>query len=399
MTDFADLILWVVLPAQLVSSGYLALLAVGAVLPRRRSSEDSGQRVLPRLAVVIPAHNEEILLPRLLASLRAQSYPSDLFQVHVLADNCSDSTATVASAYGAIIHERHDQDRPGKGQAIAWLLPQLLELDAHAFVFIDADSKVDANFLEAIAGHLAAGCEVLQTSYRVAEPDSSPLRSLRAMAFALMHELRGRGKSRFGISAGIWGNGVVFSRTVLAKIGWSSFSSVEDAEQHLRLVLAGHSVQFVSEASVHGDMPDGFRAARSQQVRWEAGRLALLRRYGLRMARRAVTSLDPGAACALLEVALPPLSVLVAMQLITVVLAIGLGGTTADMLSAAAFAGLCFYAIAGLRFSGLRARSYFALLYAPSYIIWKVLLYARELTRQTDSAWVRTTRDRSGTKA
>jgi cellulose synthase/poly-beta-1,6-N-acetylglucosamine synthase-like glycosyltransferase len=397
MTEVVALLVWLLLPVQLVSSGYLALLAAYALLPPKRRIRQ-GQS-LPRLAVVIPAHDEEVLLPRLLASLRAQTYPRDHFEVHVLADNCSDSTATVAREAGAIAHERNDRDRPGKGQAIAWLLPQLLKLDADAFVFIDADSKVDANFLEAISGYVAAGHEVLQTSYRVAEPDSSPLRSLRAMAFGLMHELRGRGKSRLGVSAGIWGNGVIFSRQVLAEIGWSSFSSVEDAEQHLQLVLAGHSVEFVPEASVHGDMPDGFRAGRSQQVRWEAGRLALIRRYGLRMVRRILTHRDFRAACALIEVVLPPLSVLVAVQLLAVALALALGGTAAVIVSAGAFAGLLFYVTTGLRFSGLQPRSYMALVYAPSYVVWKVLLYAQELARRSDSAWVRTTRGRDGTTA
>jgi hypothetical protein len=112
------------------------------------------------------------------------------------------------------------------------------------------------------------------------------------------------------------------------------------------------------------------------------------------MVRKIFTGRDFSAACTLIEVALPPLSVLIAFQLSAVTLALAFGGMAAVSLSAGAFVGLFFYVASGLRFSGLHPRSYLSLVYAPSYMLWKILLYTRELVHHTDSAWVRTTRDR-----
>jgi len=392
MTVLGTYLFWLFLVVQVTVSGYLVVLTACAYLPRKRLSARQNHRA-HRLSVVIPAHNEEALLPRLLTCLQRQTYERDMFVVHVLADNCSDGTAEVAKRFDAILYERQVPEIPGKGQAIAWLLQDLLASDSDAFVFVDADSEVDPWFLETVNGYLARGCEALQASYKVLAPDSSPLRSLRALAFALMHELRGRGKSRLGISVGIWGNGVVLRRELLAELGWRSFSSVEDAEQHLRLVLAGHSVQFVPEASVYGDMPATFKAARSQQVRWEAGRLALVRSYSTKLLSQAVLTRDISLACTLIELLLPPLSLLVVLELVITALAFQLGQGMQFAIAGLCLAGLLTYIAGGVKFAGLKPRSYLGLAYAPVYILWKAGLYVREFVRRTDSRWVRTARE------
>jgi cellulose synthase/poly-beta-1,6-N-acetylglucosamine synthase-like glycosyltransferase len=391
LTVFADIAVWVLVVAAAGASSYLLLLTFSAFLPRRHL-RDAPSRDRARLAVVIPAHDEELMLPDLLETLRAQTYDKAHFTVHVLADNCGDATAALARRNGAVTHERNDPEHSGKGQAIAWLLPELIASDADAFVFIDADSYVEPRFLETIDGYLGRGDELLQASYRVARPDSSWLVSLRALAFGLMHELRGRGKSRLGISTGIWGNGMVFSRDALANLGWQSFSSVEDAEHHLRMLLAGRRVRFVPEVSVYGDMPGSLKAARSQQVRWEAGRLALVRRYGPRLLRRATLRRDISAASALIELVLPPLSVLLGFEVAVAALALLLAPGTAAVVAQFSLLGLAAYILGGFPLSGLRPRSYIALVYAPAYVLWKTVLYSRELVRRTDSAWIRTSR-------
>jgi 1,2-diacylglycerol 3-beta-glucosyltransferase len=392
MMVIGTVVVWLLLVVQVTVSGYLVVLTVCANLPRKRLRARKYYHEY-RLSVVIPAHNEEALLPRLLTCLERQTYRRDMFAVHVLADNCTDGTAEVAMRFNAILHKRQVPESPGKGQAIAWLLPHLLESDSDAFVFVDADSEVDPWFLETMNGYLARGFEALQASYRVIAPDSSPLRSLRGLALGLMHELRGRGKARLGISAGIWGNGVVLRRELLGELGWRSFSSVEDAEQHVKLILGGHSVQFVPEASVYGDMPATFKAARSQQVRWEAGRLALVRSYGIRLLKQAVLTRDVSVACTLIELALPPLSLLLVLELVITGLAFQLGQDVQIVVVSLAFVGLLTYVVSGFRFAGLKPRSYLGLAYAPAYILWKASLYVREFVRRTDSRWVRTVRE------
>src|SRR5918912_609980 len=98
---------------------YLDMLSVAAMLWRRAPNPSSPRH---RFAILVPAHNEEQLLPRLLRSINALDFPRALYDTHVVADNCSDRTAAVAAAAGAIAHERHDAHLRGKGYALRWLV-------------------------------------------------------------------------------------------------------------------------------------------------------------------------------------------------------------------------------------------------------------------------------------
>ena len=126
-----SLLLVILLIAQvaiLLPSLYLLFLTVVGLLyrPARRPQLAPSSR----FAILIPAHNEELLLPRLLQSLQELEYPREMFNVYVVADNCSDGTAEVTLECGATVLERQDPDLLGKGYALRWLLQQLNTLVA-----------------------------------------------------------------------------------------------------------------------------------------------------------------------------------------------------------------------------------------------------------------------------
>ena len=61
-------------------------------------------------AVLICARNEAAVIADLLDSIRSQSYPQDLIDVFVMADNCSDDTADIASSRGVHVYTRFDSE-------------------------------------------------------------------------------------------------------------------------------------------------------------------------------------------------------------------------------------------------------------------------------------------------
>ena len=274
-----------------------------------------------------------------------------------------------------------------------WLLDGLTHRDdIDAFVFVDADTVVEANFLTVADQRMQQGEHLLQASYRVLDAGSHPLISLRALAFALFHDLRGRGKSFFGLSTGLWGNGMVLSGGIVQRIPWQSFSAVEDAEQHIKVLLAGNKVAFMGETHVYGHMPASFASARKQQTRWEGGRLTLARRYGPRMLAASMRRRSPAIAAALLELVMPPLSVLAMGAAGGLVIAFLIGGQLAYLLASLAMAGLGAYVICGFLEARLAPKAYASLLYAPLYIGWKVWLFAEQIIVRREPAWTKTAR-------
>lgn len=372
---------------------YLDLLSVAALLWQRAPAPAATRQ---RFAVLIPAHDEEMLLPRLLESLARLDYPNERYDVHVVADNCTDSTASVASRMGAHAHERHDEQARGKGYALQWFLSRLKDeqRDARydAYVIVDADTIVSSNLLRVMNDHLTRGDVAIQCYYGVLNSGDSWPSALRYAALALYNGSRPRGRDALGLSVGLRGNGMCFASSVIERFGWDAFTLAEDAEFHLRLVEAGLKVAYAPDAMVLAEMPTSLRQARSQNVRWERGRLQMLRQFGPRLLRDGIARRDPVRLDAVAEQLVPPLSVLTGTVTAMCALTTILRAHAAARLAIAVLLGQFMYVFTGLLLAKARLRVYLALLFAPLYVVWKLWVYATAAMHLRDERWVRTAR-------
>jgi 1,2-diacylglycerol 3-beta-glucosyltransferase len=379
---------------SLAASLYLAALAVLARRPT--SAAHSPPRV--RFDVVVPAHDEEAEIAQTVESLLACEYPRELFRVIVVADNCHDRTAERAAASGARVMVRNAPEHRGKGYALAYAFHRSLAEDfADAVVVVDADTVVSGNLLAVFAGQFEAGAAAVQADYGVRNPRSSWRTRIMTIALATFHGVRSLARERLGLSCGLRGNGMGFSRAVLRATPYSAFSIVEDLEYGLHLGYAGFRVQYVHEARVFGQMVATERASRSQRLRWERGRKALVRRHVPRLLEQAWHRRDPLLLDLALDLMVPPLGQLVALNVIGAmlcVLAARIHGVTpvASYVWGASFLGLLLYVIRGWVLSGIGPQGLIDLLWAPVYVIWKLTLRFRGNARKQEE-WIRTTRE------
>jgi cellulose synthase/poly-beta-1,6-N-acetylglucosamine synthase-like glycosyltransferase len=385
-----------------VLNGYLALLTAAAASRRTRRSTASG--TTHRLAVLIPAHDEERTIAATIDSAVNQDYPRQRPAVHVVADNCTDATAEIARRHGAHVHERHDLAAPGKGPALGWLVEQLDRAGnpPDAVVILDADTRMAPNVLRMVDGALAEDRAAWQTYYTVRDPDLSPSVAVRHAALVLRHYVRPLGRTALGASCGLFGNGMVFRWDVIAKRAFSAHLT-EDVEFQLELLLAGERVGFLPDAIVEAEMPTSLEAARTQNERWELGRAQLAKRYVPALLARAarpgaehrVASVD-----AALDQLVPPLSVLFAATTATAGAAVALRGRGGSLvgrlgaaLSVASLAAFAIHVVGGLRVARVPGSVYAALLHAPRVVVWKVVLWLRVLVRPDRVTWARTRRN------
>ncbi len=376
----------------LLLAAYLLLLTFAAFVVRR-SAPVAGPG-LRRFAILVPAHDEELVIARLLRSLQALDYPAEWFDVCVVADNCSDSTASIARRFGARVYERVNDVERAKGFALRWLLARLrAEGRAYdAYVVLDADTVVQPNLLRALDARLEAGSQVVQVHYSVLNAHASAVAGLRYAALAAVHYLRPLGRSAFGLSAGLKGNGMCFAAPVLDRFAWNWFTLAEDVEFHLALVHAGLRVDFAPETTVLADMPVTLAQAASQNQRWERGRLQLVRSHvprllldGLRL--RSWLRVD-----AAVEQLLPPLSVPVALGGALLVISLLVEAPPAALLAGLGLLAQLVYLAAALLLVRAPLKAYLALSSAPVYIAWKVGVYAHSMVNTRASAWIRTAR-------
>lgn len=382
---------------------YLALLSVAALFarrPARNATADAreDERSLPCFAVLIPAHDEAPVIAGAVASAVALDYPAERRAIFVVADNCTDETAAIAQAAGAVVYERVDERKRAKGYALSWLLEQLEAADYRfdAYVIIDADTHLSPNFLQCMAEALASGAQVAQARYRVLNSEDSWTAGIRAVAFALFNHLRPLGRSCFGWSAGLKGNGMCFTRAVIERFGWGSYSLTEDVEYHVRLIEASIRVTYVPGATVAAEMPVNLAQARSQQARWERGRLELVRSYVPPLVRGFLRHGDAARLDAAMEILLPPLSLLIGAVCACLALAALLRWGPALALALALVTLLGLHGLIGAALARLSPRAYLALLRAPLFIAWKCGVYLVALFGRDDDSWIRT--ERAGTK-
>ncbi|MDD4543504.1 MAG: glycosyltransferase, partial [Clostridia bacterium] len=71
-----------------------------------------------KYAVLICARNEENVIGQLISSIHNQDYSKNLIDIYVAADNCTDDTAKIARQLGAIVYERRNTEKVGKGYAL-----------------------------------------------------------------------------------------------------------------------------------------------------------------------------------------------------------------------------------------------------------------------------------------
>ncbi|HEV8192620.1 MAG TPA: glycosyltransferase family 2 protein [Ktedonobacterales bacterium] len=383
---------------------YLALLSIAALLPRRGASSapafmrgNSEDKHLPNIGILVPAHDEAAVIGQLLASIAALDYPAARYQAIVVADNCTDETASIARAAGALVYDRSDPDKRAKGYALQWLLQQLVEgshrFDAYAIV--DADSSLSPSFLRRMAFELDRGAQVIQARYLVRNPNESWASGLRAVAFTLFNHVRPLGRLRLGWSAGLKGNGMCFRSDVLDRLGWGAASKAEDVEFHTQLLQAGIRVTYAPETLVTAEMPTSLSQARSQQARWEGGRLALIRGCALPLLQSGLRRCDPARFDAAAEILIPPLSVIVLLLVLCTAVALLLGWSLALWFAGSLFAALALHLIAGVILARLSIRAYLSLLVAPIYILWKCWVYFAALLGRGGSGWTRTDRSQA----
>src|SRR5918996_5490547 len=250
--------------------GYLLLLALGAI--RSASTPDAHSRSSStRFMIVIPAHNEAGVIGATVSRLLAIGYPAHLFSVHIIADHCSDNTAEAARHAGAVVHERNEGPRTGKGAALSWLFQRILEKEqCDAVAIFDADTQVDPKFLRVVDWRLAQGDQVIQGQHVISNPDQGWFPALTWAMFLIDNRFQNLGRSNLGWSAKNMGDSICFRVDVLLQLGWGE-GLTEDYHLRHKLLLNDIRIAYEPAAIGYGEAPLPWDRARAQRARWLRG--------------------------------------------------------------------------------------------------------------------------------
>jgi cellulose synthase/poly-beta-1,6-N-acetylglucosamine synthase-like glycosyltransferase len=245
-------------------------------------------------ALLVAAHNEETVIRDIVDSLSNLDYPRELYDIFVIADNCTDNTAKIARNSGAIVYERTNKEKKGKGYALEWMFDKIFKMSKKydSVVVFDADNLVSNQFLREMNNKLCEGFEVVQGYLDSKNPVDSWITGSYSIAFWTSNRMFQLSRSNLKLSNQLGGTGFCISTSVLKELGWGATCLTEDLEFSCKLVLNGKRVGWAHDAVIYDEKPLTLSQSWWQRKRWMQGFADVASRYFWKLIKRAVTKFD-----------------------------------------------------------------------------------------------------------
>jgi cellulose synthase/poly-beta-1,6-N-acetylglucosamine synthase-like glycosyltransferase len=386
-----QLVLLLLTSPLLVATTALAVELVAGAFPYRKTRR-SATMGHGSVAILIPAHNEELCIRSTLKQVQAEA-PG--VRIIVVADNCTDATAAIARSAQAEVAERLDDAHRGKGFALAFGREQLSAAPPDCVIVLDADTIPASGALQLLAERSLRLGRPAQSAYFI-EPaaQSTPLVRFSAIAFYAKNVVRQLGLHRIGAPAILTGSGMAFPWSIFVRLPLETAHVAEDLVFGIHSSLAGAAPVFVPDAIVISQASSDAGTG-TQRRRWESGFFDAAGQHLPALLLRALRRADPRLLWLALHLATPPLLLLFALDWVGLIALSALAvitGTISVALSAlgcvtaAAAIGL----LTSMTLHGKRVplRDLMAI---PSYIAWKVGVSLRALVCR-ERTWIRTNR-------
>lgn len=385
---FSGLLILIVLPV-----GVLFVQVLLAWLPAR--SLPSAKSSRPRVAVLVPAHNESSVIVATLKTIGPQLLEGD--RLLVVADNCSDDTASLARAAGAEVVERSNDRQRGKGYALDFGVRHLASAAPDVIIIVDADCQISEGFVERLATCCIDSGRPTQSLNLMRAPAGSGLKvQIAEFAWCVKNRVRPRGWARLGLPCQLMGTGMAFAWRDLPLIDLASGHIVEDLKMGLDFCRSGKPPLFCPDALVTSYFPRSEEGLTTQRTRWEHGHLGVILGDTPKLLVESMAKGNGNLLAMTLDLLVPPLALLTLalvaalglswlVFLLAGILAPALIATTGVLLLAATIL------LAWSQF-GREIISFSALMYAPFYAVKKIPLYIGFLLKR-QVEWVRSKRD------
>lgn len=391
-----DLILEGVLLAVLLPmaamTGLLFVQATAAVVKETRKKHSRTTR--PSIAVLVPAHDEAEGIRDTLVSIQSQLADGD--RLLVVADNCTDATAAVATACGALVCVRNNAQKRGKGYALDHGIRFLSAHPPQVVIVIDADCHVAEGSIELLARQAnATGCPAQALDMMYAPLGAGIMARIASFAWAVKNRVRPLGLRRLGLPCQLMGTGMAFPWGLISTAALAHGHLVEDMMLGIELAERGAAAKFCPDALVTSYFPGSREGIKSQRYRWEHGHLAMMLRIAPSALWRGIRMRNLALAALALDLMVPPLTLFL----------LGLGAlwAVAALLYLWQEAALPFVAASGLlgimavtlllswwKF-GRQQVSLWDLCLGIGYLLWKIPVYLHFLV-QRQVHWIKSAR-------
>lgn len=272
------------------------LLILGSFIFSKFSKEAAGniEPVLQNYALIISAHNEENVIASLINSIRKQNYPESRYNIFVVADNCTDNTASVLEKMGVSVFVRNDTSQIGKGYALNFLLEKISAYREtfDAFIILDADIVLNPAFLSEMNAVFTKGYDAVQGTSFTKNSDDSSCSYMADFSNQCLSVVQ-QGRYYLGHSALVIGNCFGISRNALSGLNWKVCFKINTEEEiKCLLINNGNKIGYSQKAVIYEESLNTMHELSGQRSRWFKHYLLSIKEYSLPLLKTAFTKLS-----------------------------------------------------------------------------------------------------------
>lgn len=267
-------------------AGYFFIISVHGWRKRPEAGDYKGPA--NDYAIIIAAHNEQAVIKNTISSIKKMNYPKNKYEIFVIADNCTDSTAQIARDSGARVYERSNTEEQGKGHALKWMFNILFHMNEKfdAVCILDADNLVSEDFLLQLDRKMEQGYQVVQGYRDMKNPWESWITSSYSITYWLANRLCQLPKQYLGMNCTLTGSGYAVRIDTLKNTGWEIETLTEDVEFYFQLCLKDIKIGWAHDAVIYDEQPITLSQSWRQRTRWMQGHFSCSFIYGKRIFKK-----------------------------------------------------------------------------------------------------------------
>ncbi len=269
-----EIVQWILLIYLGLSAFYVLLFGTASLFypPPRNIKSDEKKKFL----VLIPAYKEDVVILHVAEDALKQDYPSDKYDVLIIADSLKKETIKKLKNIPVNVLEV-SFDQSTKAKSINKALEQYND-EYEGVVILDADNIMEATFLNKINDEMKYGFKAVQ-GHRIAKNQNSSLAILDGVSEEINNSVFRKGHVVLKLSSALIGSGMAFDFHLYKKVMAEIDSFAEDKELEFRLFQHNVKISFLNDAYVYDEKVSKADAFVDQRSRWIAYQLIYAKRF------------------------------------------------------------------------------------------------------------------------
>jgi len=277
------ILIWFMIGYQFIFSIYGYINFIKSMKEKREVDKQSYD--LPTCTILIPAHNEEVVIANTIEAMLKLQYPKDKLKIMVINDGSKDRTKEIIESYSAKDSRVVLYDVPlgqgGKGKSRALNLG-VKQVTSEVIAIYDADNTPDPMALHYLVASLVSNKELgaVIGKFRTVNKNRNLLTRFINIETLSFQSMLQAGRWQLHNIATLPGTNLIMWKWLIDELeGWDEEALTEDSELSIRIYELGYKIKFVPYAITYEQEPEEWKVWIKQRVRWVRGNNYVLAKF------------------------------------------------------------------------------------------------------------------------